>query len=83
MDARLSDLLAGAVEELGAGAAIRLPSGAGHDAMSLARVVPTALVFIPCRDGVSHTPDEYSSPDQVVRGCDALLGAVLERASRA
>jgi beta-ureidopropionase / N-carbamoyl-L-amino-acid hydrolase len=60
-----------------------LVSGAGHDAMSLARVVPTALVFIPCRDGVSHHPDEYSSPEQVVRGCDALLGAVLERASRA
>ncbi len=59
-----------------------LVSGAGHDAMSLARVVPTALVFIPCRGGVSHHPDEYSSPEQVVRGCDALLGAVLERASR-
>jgi beta-ureidopropionase / N-carbamoyl-L-amino-acid hydrolase len=58
-----------------------LVSGAGHDAMSLARVVPTALVFIPCRDGVSHHPDEYSSPEQVVRGCDALLGAVLERAT--
>jgi N-carbamoyl-L-amino-acid hydrolase len=60
-----------------------LVSGAGHDAMSLARIVPTALVFIPCREGISHHPDEYSSPEQVVRGCDALLGAVLERASRA
>jgi N-carbamoyl-L-amino-acid hydrolase len=58
-----------------------LVSGAGHDAMSLARVVPTALVFIPCRDGISHHPDEYSSPEQVVSGCDALLGAVLERAT--
>ena len=57
-----------------------LVSGAGHDAMSLARVAPTALVFIPCRDGISHHPDEYSSPDQVAKGCDALLHAVLERA---
>ena len=57
-----------------------LVSGAGHDAMSLARVAPTALVFIPCRDGISHHPDEYSSPHQIVKGCDALLHAVLERA---
>jgi N-carbamoyl-L-amino-acid hydrolase len=55
-------------------------SGAGHDAMSLARVAPSALVFIPCRDGVSHHPDEYASPEHVVNGCDALLHAVLERA---
>jgi len=57
-----------------------LVSGAGHDAMSIARIAPAALVFIPCRDGVSHHPDEYASPEQVGNGCDALLHAVLERA---
>src|SRR5262249_32905144 len=57
-----------------------LVSGAGHDAMSVARVAPTALVFIPCRDGISHHPAEFSSPDQVVKGCDAILHGVLERA---
>jgi N-carbamoyl-L-amino-acid hydrolase len=58
-------------------------SGAGHDAMSIARIAPSALVFIPCRDGVSHHPDEYSTPDQVGAGCDAILHAVLERAGLA
>lgn len=57
-----------------------LISGAGHDAMSIARVAPASLVFIPCRGGVSHHPDEYTSPDQVGAGCDALLHAVLDRA---
>ena len=57
-----------------------LVSGAGHDAMSIARIAPAALVFIPCRDGVSHHPDEYSSPAQVANGCNALLHAVLDRA---
>jgi N-carbamoyl-L-amino-acid hydrolase len=57
-----------------------LVSGAGHDAMSIARIAPAALVFIPCRDGVSHHPDEYASPEQVANGCDAIIQAVLERA---
>ena len=55
-------------------------SGAAHDAMSIARIAPSQLVFIPCRDGVSHHPAEYASPDQVGAGCDAVLHAVLERA---
>jgi N-carbamoyl-L-amino-acid hydrolase len=54
-------------------------SGAGHDATSIARVAPSSLVFIPCRNGVSHHPDEYASPDQVGAGGDALLHAVLAR----
>jgi beta-ureidopropionase / N-carbamoyl-L-amino-acid hydrolase len=57
-----------------------LISGAGHDAMSIARIAPASLVFIPCRNGVSHHPAEYSSPDQVGAGCDTLLQAVLDRA---
>jgi len=55
-------------------------SGAAHDAMSIARIAPSALVFIPCRDGISHHPAEYASPDQVGAGCDAVLHAALERA---
>ena len=48
--------------------------------MSIARIAPSQLVFIPCRDGISHHPAEYASPDQVGAGCDAVLHAVLERA---
>jgi N-carbamoyl-L-amino-acid hydrolase len=59
---------------------LELVSGAAHDAMRLARLVPTALVFIPCRKGISHNPAEYASPEHVRFGCEVLLRAVLERA---
>jgi N-carbamoyl-L-amino-acid hydrolase len=61
-------------------AAIPVVSGAAHDAMNMARVAPAGLVFIPCRNGISHNPAEYASPEQVRAGCDALLHAVLQRA---
>jgi N-carbamoyl-L-amino-acid hydrolase len=48
--------------------------------MNLARVAPSALVFIPCRDGVSHHPAEYASPEHVAAGCYVILHAVLARA---
>ena len=59
---------------------LRLVSGAVHDAMYLARVCPTALMFVPCRDGISHHPAEYAAPNDVAAGCDVLLQAVLGRA---
>jgi allantoate deiminase len=58
MDARLSDLLAAAVADAGLRDALRLPSGAGHDAVALAPVVPVAMLFVRCLGGVSHHPDE-------------------------
>lgn len=57
-------------------------SGAGHDAIYLARHCPTSMIFIPCRDGLSHNEAEYATPDDVRMGADVLLGAVLERAGR-
>jgi N-carbamoyl-L-amino-acid hydrolase len=50
----------------------RMPSGAGHDAMNMARIAPAGMIFIPCRGGISHNPDEYASPDDIVRGMDVL-----------
>jgi allantoate deiminase len=44
---------------------IRLPSGAGHDAAVLARITPAAMLFIRCKGGVSHHPDEFASPQDV------------------
>jgi N-carbamoyl-L-amino-acid hydrolase len=78
-DETCGDAVRRACQALGLSSA-PLVSGAGHDAMSIARVAPAALVFIPCRDGVSHHPAEYSSPDQVGAGCDVLIQTVLERA---
>jgi N-carbamoyl-L-amino-acid hydrolase len=61
-------------------ASVPLVSGAVHDAMYLARVAPTALMFIPCLDGVSHHPAEYASPADCAAGCDVLFQAVVGRA---
>ena len=57
-----------------------LLSGAGHDAGYLAPIVPTAMVFIPCRGGISHHPAEHAEPEHVAAGADVLLHAVLTRA---
>ena len=56
-------------------------SGAGHDACFVARVAPTAMIFIPCRDGLSHNEEEHAEPEHIIAGCDVLLRAVLSRAS--
>ncbi|WP_085640657.1 MULTISPECIES: Zn-dependent hydrolase [unclassified Pseudomonas] len=58
-------------------------SGAGHDAIHLARHCPTAMVFIPCVGGLSHNEAEDVLPDDVRQGTDVLLNAVLARAGRA
>jgi beta-ureidopropionase / N-carbamoyl-L-amino-acid hydrolase len=51
---------------------LRMPSGAGHDAMNMARITAAGMIFIPCRDGISHNPDEYASPADILRGMDVL-----------
>jgi N-carbamoyl-L-amino-acid hydrolase len=52
-------------------------SGAGHDAGYVSRVAPSAMIFVPCRDGISHNEAEYSSPEQCAAGAQVLLQAVL------
>jgi N-carbamoyl-L-amino-acid hydrolase len=56
-------------------------SGAGHDAVYMARVVPTAMIFVPCKDGISHNEAEYASPQACEDGANVLLHAVLARAN--
>ena len=56
----------------------RLPSGAGHDAQMLARVCPTAMIFVPSKDGISHNPREYTDPEQLVEGANVLMRVMLE-----
>lgn len=69
-----------AAEELGLSSR-DIVSGAGHDSMYLARVAPTAMVFVPCKDGISHNEAEYAKPEDLAAGCDVLLRAILERAN--
>ncbi|SQF98547.1 allantoate amidohydrolase [Paucimonas lemoignei] len=57
-------------------------SGAGHDAILLARHCPTTMVFIPCVGGLSHNEAENIFPDDARMGCDVLLNAIVERTQR-
>jgi N-carbamoyl-L-amino-acid hydrolase len=59
----------------------RMVSGAGHDAQFLARICPTAMIFIPSHGGVSHSPKEYSSPEDVERGANVLLQTAMRLAA--
>lgn len=57
-------------------------SGAGHDAVYVARQVPTAMIFTPCKDGLSHNEAESIRPEEAEAGCQVLFEAVLARANR-
>lgn len=57
-------------------------SGAGHDAVYMARLAPAGMVFIPCKDGISHNEIEDAKPEHITAGCNVLLHAMLERACR-
>jgi N-carbamoyl-L-amino-acid hydrolase len=69
----------------GAATELRYPhqdivSGAGHDACQICRVVPTAMIFVPCADGLSHNEAESAEPEDLEAGCNVLLRAMLVRA---
>jgi N-carbamoyl-L-amino-acid hydrolase len=55
-------------------------SGAGHDAVYVARVAPAAMIFVPCKDGISHNEIEDARPEHLAAGANVLLHAMLERA---
>lgn len=57
-------------------------SGAGHDAVYMTRMCPTAMIFVPCEGGISHNEAENATREDLAAGCDVLLHAVMERALR-
>ncbi|WP_439578670.1 Zn-dependent hydrolase [Elioraea sp.] len=59
-----------------------LVSGAGHDACAVARIIPTAMIFVPCKDGLSHNEAESILPEHAAAGAQVLFEAVLARANR-
>ena len=59
------------------GCDMEIVSGAGHDSVYTSRKVPTAMIFVRCKDGVSHHPAEYSREEDCAAGAEALLGAYL------
>ena len=60
--------------------AMDVVSGAGHDAVYLARVAPAAMIFVPCKDGISHNEIEDARPEHLEAGCNVLLRAMLAQA---
>jgi len=75
MDPRLVGLLEAAAANAGAPWR-RMASGAAHDTMNVARVVPSAMLFVPCREGISHAPDEHAEPGDAALAADVVLAAV-------
>lgn len=80
-DEAIVDLVETTARSLGHSAK-RLPSGAGHDAQMMSRICPTAMVFTPSRDGISHNPAEYTSPEDLEAGANVLLHTMLTLANR-
>ncbi|MCT4655058.1 MAG: Zn-dependent hydrolase [Cohaesibacter sp.] len=79
-DEGLGDLLLQASNELGL-TSKKMTSGAGHDAVFFSRITPAAMVFVPCKGGRSHCPEEWSDPDQLAAGT-ALLFETLRKMDR-
>jgi acetylornithine deacetylase/succinyl-diaminopimelate desuccinylase-like protein len=77
MDEGLMQVLERAADAEGA-SHMRMPSGAGHDAQVLARHVPAAMLFVPSRGGISHSPEEYTSPEHCELGARVLARALEE-----
>jgi N-carbamoyl-L-amino-acid hydrolase len=81
-DARVRAAIEESARALGLTARL-MPSGAGHDAQEMAAICPIGMIFVPSRDGISHSPLEYSAPEHIANGADVLLQTVLRLDSAA
>jgi N-carbamoyl-L-amino-acid hydrolase len=79
-DPRIVDALTAACEAQGL-SYLRMVSRAYHDSLFMARIVPTAMLFVPCRGGVSHRPDEFSSTAAIANGVRVLASALATLSS--
>ncbi len=75
-DPRIQEVIAESAAALGMSYK-RMPSGAGHDAQDIARIAPTGMIFVPSVGGISHSPREYTSPEDMANGANVLLHTVL------
>lgn len=71
------DAISKAADNLGY-PAMRMVSGAGHDSVYLSRIAPVGMIFIPCRDGISHNEKEYATPEHLEQGANVLLYSLLQ-----
>jgi N-carbamoyl-L-amino-acid hydrolase len=71
------DMIASSARELGL-SSMRLPSGAGHDSQDMARIAPMGMIFVPSKNGISHSPEEYTSPKDMANGASVMLNTILK-----
>lgn len=76
-DPRFRSLISEAARELGLTTKL-LPSGAGHDAQDMARLGPVGMIFVPSVAGISHSPREFSHPEDITNGANVLLHTLLK-----
>ncbi len=76
-DPRIQKYILEAARELGL-TSLLMPSGAGHDAQNMTRIAPTGLIFAPSVGGISHSPKEYTRPEDMENGVNVLLHTVLK-----
>jgi len=75
-DLQMRRIIAAAADELGL-TYMLMPSGAGHDAQDMAAIAPTGMIFVPSVDGISHSPREFTSAEDMAAGATVLLQTVL------
>ena len=76
MTAAIQDEIAASAVKLGL-TTKRLPSGAGHDAQDMALIAPTGMIFVPSKGGISHSPKEFTSAEDMANGANVLLQTIL------
>src|ERR1041385_8253888 len=76
-DPRLRKIIQEAATDLGLTSKL-MPSGAGHDAQDIARIVPIGMIFVPSVGGISHSPKEFTTPSDMANGASVLMQAILE-----
>jgi N-carbamoyl-L-amino-acid hydrolase len=76
-DPKIRSLISDAARELGL-TTKQLPSGAGHDAQDMARLGPVGMIFVPSVAGISHSPREFSRPEDIANGANVLLHTLLK-----
>ncbi|MEQ8362073.1 MAG: Zn-dependent hydrolase [Cyclobacteriaceae bacterium] len=76
-DKRIQDIIASSAKDLGLTHKY-MPSGAGHDTQDMARIVPTGMIFVPSKGGISHSPKEFTSAQDMANGASVLLQTILK-----
>jgi N-carbamoyl-L-amino-acid hydrolase len=76
-DVRIRSFITDAARELGLSTKL-MPSGAGHDAQDMAHLGPVGMIFVPSVGGISHSPREFSHPEDIANGANVLLHTLLK-----